>query len=67
MKISWREVFKFMSGATLAGALATTYLWLNGVSGPILGYTVTPRLLGAKVVAQIVLFVVFFYVGWLRK
>jgi hypothetical protein len=42
-KIKWREVFKFLSGAALAGSLANFYLWLSGISVPFLGYTMTPR------------------------
>ena len=66
-KIKWREVFKFLSGAALAGSLANFYLWLSGISVPFLGYTITPRLLGARAVVQFVLFVVFLYFGWARK
>ena len=66
-KIKWREVFKFPSGAALAGSLANFYLWLGGVSVPFLGHTITPRLLGARAVVQFVLFVVFLYFGWLRE
>ena len=67
MNVKWREVFKFLSGATLAGSFATCYLWLAGISVPFLGYTITPRLLGAKAVVQFVLFAVFLYVGWCRR
>jgi hypothetical protein len=66
-KIKWREVFKFLSGAALAGSLANFYLWLSGISVPFLGYTITPRLLGARAVVQFVLFVVFLYFGWVKK
>jgi hypothetical protein len=66
-KIKWREVFKFLSGAALAGSLANFYLWLSGISVPFLGYTITPPLLGARAAVQFVLFVVFLYFGWLRK
>jgi hypothetical protein len=47
-KIKWREVFKFLSGAALAGSFVNVYLWLSGVSVPFLGYTITPRLLGVR-------------------
>ena len=66
-KVKWGEVFKFLSGAALAGSFANLYLWLSGVSVPFLGYTVTPRLLGLRGLVQFVLFVVFLYFGWLRK
>ena len=66
-KVKWREVFKFLSGAALAGSFANFYLWLSGVSVPFLGYTVTPGILGLRGLGQFVLFVVFLYFGWLRK
>jgi len=66
-RINWREVFKFLSGAALAGSFATFYLWLSGVSVPFLGYTISSGLLGLKAVTQFVLFVVFLYFGWLRS
>jgi hypothetical protein len=66
-RIKWREVFKFLSGAALAGSFANWYLWLTGISVPFLGYTISPRLLGVRAVVQFVLFVVFLYFGWLRK
>ena len=31
MKIRWREVFKFLSGAAFAGSIANFYLWLTGI------------------------------------
>lgn len=66
-KIKWREVFKFLSGAALAGSFANCYLWLSGISVPFLGYTITPDLLGLKAAVQFALFVVFLYFGWLRE
>ena len=51
-RIKWREVFKFLSGATLAGSFANFYLWLSGVSVPFLGYTITPRLLALRAAVQ---------------
>jgi hypothetical protein len=65
--INWREVFKFLSGAALAGSFANFYLWLSGVSVPFFGSTISPRLLGARAVVQFALFVVFLYLGWMRK
>ena len=66
-KIKWREIFKFLSGAALAGSFMTVYLWLSGISVPFLAYAVTPRLLALKAGVQFVLFVVFVYFGWVRK
>jgi hypothetical protein len=66
-KIKWREVFKFLSGAALAGSLTNFYLWLTGISVPFLGYTISPQLLGLRAAVQFAFFVVFLYFGWLRK
>jgi hypothetical protein len=67
VKINWREVSKFLSGAAFAGSIANFYLWLTGIPVPFLGYTISPNLLGARAVLQFLLFIVFFYFGWLRK
>ena len=65
--IKLREVFKFLSGAALAGSLTNFYLWSCNVSLPFLGWTVTPQLLGARAIVQFVFFVVFLYFGWFKS
>jgi hypothetical protein len=67
MRVKWREVFKFLSGAAFAGTRANLYLALNHVSIPVLGYTMTPELLGWRSVVSLVLFLLFFYGGYARK
>jgi len=67
MKINWREVFKFLSGAAFAGSLANLYLYLSAISVPFLGFTITPELLGLRSIVQFVLFVLFFYYGYIKK
>src|ERR1700730_16863362 len=64
MKIKWRELFKFLSGAAFAGSVANFYLWLTGIAVPFFGYTISPSLLGARSILQFLLFVIFFYCGW---
>jgi hypothetical protein len=66
-RIKWREVFKFLSGVALAGSLANFYLYLYHIPVPFLGYTISPELHGARAAFQFVLFVVFFYFGYLKK
>jgi hypothetical protein len=66
-RIKWREVFKFLSGAALAGSLANFYLYLYRIPIPFLGYTISPELLGVRAALQFVLFLVFFYFGYLKK
>ena len=67
MKINWREVSKFLSGVAFAGSFANGYLWLAGIPVPFLGYQISPTLLGARALLQFVLFIAFFWFGWLRK
>lgn len=67
MTVNWREVCKFASGAAFAGSIANFYLWSAGVSVPFLGHAIPPGVMGTRSVVQFVLFVVFFYLGWLRR
>jgi hypothetical protein len=67
MKIRWREVFKFLSGAAFAGSLANLFLWVTGVSVPFIGYTMTPTLFGLRAAVSFLLCLLFFYLGWLRE
>ena len=69
VKINWREVSKFLSGVAFAGSIANFYLWLTGIPVPVpfLGFTMSPNLLGTRAVVDFLLFIVFFYFGWLRK
>jgi hypothetical protein len=63
----WREVFKFLSGAAFAGAIANLYLWVVDASLPFLGYTITPGVFGIRAVVSAAICLVCFYLGWLRK
>jgi hypothetical protein len=67
MNIRWQEIFKFLSGAAFSGFLANLYLWLNGVSVPFSGYTITPTLFAVRAVVALAAFVLFLYLGWLRE
>ena len=67
MKINWKEVFKFLSGAAFVGSIANFYLYLTNISVPFLGYTITPEFLGLRALIQFILFLVFFYFGFLKK
>jgi hypothetical protein len=63
----WREVFKFLSGAAFAGAIANLYLWAVDASLPFLGYTITPGVFGLRGLVSVFLCAFFFYLGWRRK
>jgi len=67
MKINCKEVFKFLSGAAFVGAGTNLYLSLNNISLPFLGYTFSPQFLGLRGLVGSILFLVFFYFGYLKK
>jgi hypothetical protein len=68
MRINWREVFKFGSGATFVNTIGNGYLFLYEVSVPfpLFGFTISPLLFGVRAIISFVLFVVFFYFGYLK-
>lgn len=67
MKINWQEVFKFLSGVTLAVAVTSLYLYSNNVSVPFMSYEIKPELMGLRGAVGFGLFLVFFYLGFLKK
>lgn len=67
MKISWKEIFKFLSGAAFVGAAVNFYLSVNNISVPFLGFTITPQLLALRGLGASILFLLFFYFGFLKK
>ncbi|OGK19152.1 hypothetical protein A3G67_02670 [Candidatus Roizmanbacteria bacterium RIFCSPLOWO2_12_FULL_40_12] len=67
MRINWKEFFKFLSGAAFVGSITNAYLYFNNISLPFLGFTIAPGLLGMRAVVLSVLFLVFFYFGYLKK
>lgn len=66
-RINWKEVFKFLSGALFMGSIANGYLYANQISVPFLGFYIPSELLGLRALVQFVLFLVFFYYGFLKK
>jgi hypothetical protein len=67
--INWKEVCKFLSGAFFVSAGVLFYLYLAGSPVPVLGahLAITPTVNGIRAVVHAVLFVVFFYLGYIRK
>jgi hypothetical protein len=41
-RIQWREVFKFLSGATTVGGFVNFYLAWHEIALPFFGYTLSP-------------------------
>ena len=71
--IKYREVRKFLAGAFFVSSGTCWYLWLTGVSLPIvLPYvgTVsveTPEISGRRAIVHFVLFLLCFYSGFISK
>jgi hypothetical protein len=65
-RINWREVCKFVAGATFVGTIANAYLWVCNIPLPFFGYTISPGLFGARAVVSLLLFVICVYVAYLR-
>lgn len=64
----WREVCKFLAGATFVGAFFNAYLWATDVSVPVpfLGFTLSPKMLGIRAAVGALFFAVFLYIGYIK-
>jgi len=67
MKITCKEVCKFLAGAFFVSAGVLFYLYITDVSVPVLGFTVTPEINGMRSIVHFVLFLTCFYLGFIRK
>jgi hypothetical protein len=67
--IPWQDVCKFLAGAFFVSAGILFYLYLARVSVPLLGtdFVETPEISGWRSGVHAVLFVTFFFLGFLRK
>ena len=67
-KIPWPDVCKFLAGAFFVNAGVLFYLYLARVSVPLLGtrFTQTPEVSGVRSMVHAVLFLTFFYLGFIR-
>jgi hypothetical protein len=68
-RIPWQDVCKFLAGAFFVSAGVLFYLYLARVSVPLLGtgFIETPEVSGLRSIVHAVLFVTFFYLGFIRK
>jgi hypothetical protein len=68
-RIPWQDVCKFLAGAFFVNAGILFYLYLARVSVPILGtgFIETPEVSGVRSIVHAVLFLIFFYLGFIRK
>jgi len=67
-RIPWQDVCKFLAGAFFVNAGILFYLYL-AVSVPLLGtnFIETPEISGMRSIVHAVLFLTFFYLGFIRK
>jgi hypothetical protein len=65
----YREFRKFLAGAFFVSAGVLFYLYLAGVSVPLLGtdFVATPALSGTRSIVHFILFLLCFYFGWVKK
>jgi hypothetical protein len=68
-RIPWQDVCKFLAGAFFVSAGTLFYLYLARASVPILGtgHIQTPEVSGTRSIVHAVLFLTFFYLGFIRK
>ncbi|HYA62389.1 MAG TPA: hypothetical protein VED66_04255 [Candidatus Sulfotelmatobacter sp.] len=68
-RVPWQDVCKFLAGAFFESAGILFYLYLYRVSVPIFstGFTETPEISGARSIVHAILFLLFFYLGFIRK
>ena len=68
-RIPWQDVRKFLAGAFFVRAGILFYLYLGRVSVPVLGtgLTESPEVSGVRSIIHAVLFLTFFYLGFIRK
>jgi hypothetical protein len=71
--VTYREVRKFLAGAFFVSSGTLAYLWATGTAIPLVlpfagAISVeTPGVNGQRVIVHFVLFVLYFYSGFMRK
>jgi hypothetical protein len=69
LAVRCREVRKFLAGAFFVSSGILFYLYLAGVSVPLLGtdFVETPNISGARSIVHFILFSLCFYYGFVSK
>ena len=70
MRINWREVCKFLSGAFFVTAGASWYFWRIRVAVPFhdFGHSeMSPEFLGIRGCIHFILFLITFYFGFIKR
>ena len=68
-RIPWQDVCKFLAGAFFETSGILIYLWAYDIPVPIFrtGLVQTPAVAGLRAIGHTVLFVAFFYLGFVRR
>jgi len=67
MRINWKEIFKFLSGAFFVSAGVNWYLSWYRIAVPFFGLNLSPRVLGFRGFIHFALFLISFYFGFMKK
>lgn len=65
--MNWNGFFKFMSGFFAATSIVSFYLGVTHYTSTFLGYDVSSSLVMTKAIVHFVLFIIFFYFGFIKK
>ena len=67
MRINWKEILKFLSGAFFVTAGASWYLSWHHIALPFFGLTISPEFFAFRGFLHFALFLISFYFGFIRK
>jgi uncharacterized protein (DUF486 family) len=69
MTLTWKDVCKFLSGAFFVSTGVLFYLYIAGTPVQLVGtqLSVTPGVNGIRAVIHLALFLLFSYLGFVRK
>lgn len=69
MSVNWKDVCKFLAGAFFVSAGTLFYLYITRTAVPLLGthLIVKPEVSGLRSIIHAMLFIVTFYIGFIRK
>jgi hypothetical protein len=69
MTSKWKEVCKFLAGAFFVSSGILFYLYISGTAIPVIGtrFVVQPEINGLRSIVHALLFLVTFYLGFIRK
>jgi|SoimicMinimDraft_6_1059734.scaffolds.fasta_scaffold66515_1 hypothetical protein len=69
VRVNWKDVFKFLAGASFVNAGVLFYLYLTNTALPVLGtnFVVEPETNGLRSFVHFLFFLICFYFGFVRK